>query len=127
MNVILSIKPEYCEKIKNGEKKFEFRKRIFKRHEDIESVYIYATSPIKKIVASFTFENIIKDSPDNLWEKCKIFAGIEKGKFFDYFGNNKEGFAIKIEKVTSFDPIDPKSIIPEFTPPQSFQYLNNNI
>ena len=127
MNVILSIKPEYCENIKNGKKKYEFRKRIFKQPDKVDVVYIYATSPVKKIIGAFTFKNIIKDSPKNLWRKCKLFAGIEEEKFFKYFENHDEGFAIKIDNMTSFNPIDPKTIIPSFFPPQSFSYLKNEI
>jgi predicted transcriptional regulator len=89
------LKPEYCEKIKSGNKKFEFRKKIFKRQDDIESVYIYATSPVKKIVGLFTFETILKDSPENLWERCKTSAGIERETFLNYFEGKNEGFAIK--------------------------------
>ncbi len=41
MNVILSIKLEYCKKIENGDKKYEFRKKIFrKRNNTVAKVYI---------------------------------------------------------------------------------------
>ena len=51
MNVILSIKPEYVAEIKAGRKCFEFRKTIFK--EKVEKVYIYASSPVSKVVGEF--------------------------------------------------------------------------
>ncbi len=51
MNVIFSIKPKYVERILSGEKKYEFRKRIWKKQ--VDRVFIYASSPVKKIVASF--------------------------------------------------------------------------
>ena len=38
MNVLLSVKPKYAEKIVEGEKKYEFRRAIFKK-QDIEKVY----------------------------------------------------------------------------------------
>jgi len=31
MNVLLSMKPRYVEKVLSGEKKYEFRKRIWKK------------------------------------------------------------------------------------------------
>ena len=49
MNVLISIKPKYIEKIKQGIKTFELRKRIFKNYDKINTIYIYSTSPIKKI------------------------------------------------------------------------------
>jgi len=53
MNVILSIKPEYVRKILTGEKKFEYRKRIWK--DKVKKIYIYSSRPEKKLHAIFTF------------------------------------------------------------------------
>ncbi len=43
MNVLLSIRPKYVEEIIKGNKRYEFRKSIFKKN--VEEVWIYATSP----------------------------------------------------------------------------------
>jgi len=127
MNVLLSIKPKYVEEIMNGNKKYEFRKSIFRCREDVELVYIYSTSPVKKIVGVFTIETIIEDHPRNLWEKFKEFSGIREEEFFSYFGGHKKGFAIGIGGVEVFeDPIDPKSSTPGFVPPQSFRYVEEH-
>ena len=123
MNVILSIRPEYCEEIKNGNKKYEFRKRIFRYRETVDFVFMYSTSPVKKIVGVFTIESIIEDNPRKLWEKFKDFSCVEEEKFFEYFGRREKGFAIKIKEVKTFKPIDPKKLIPDFSPPQSFCYF----
>ena len=127
MNVLLSIKPKYVEEIMNGNKRYEFRKSIFRCREDVELVYIYSTSPVKKIVGVFTIETIIEDHPRNLWEKFKEFSGIGDEEFFSYFGRCKKGFAIGIGNVEVFeDPIDPKNFIPGFVPPQSFRYVEQH-
>ena len=42
MNVILSIKPCFCKLIFEGVKRYEYRKRVFKRN-DVNKVYVYAT------------------------------------------------------------------------------------
>ncbi len=128
MNVLLSIKPQYVEKIKDGSKKYEFRKYLFNKNnfKKIEKVYIYSTSPIKKIVARFTIEKILENHPKYLWEKCKEFSGIEKSEFFRYFGNREKGIAIRIVDIKFFKkPIEPKSVIPNFIPPQSFCYIDD--
>ncbi len=125
MNVILSIKPEFCNAILQGEKIYEFRKRIFKTKEEIDYVFIYSTSPIQKIVAAFTIESILCDHPKNLWKKCKEGAGISKDLFFSYFGARPEGYAIEIDEVIKFDPIDPKHVVSDFNPPQSFCYTDD--
>ena len=67
MKVLLSINPEYVEKIFSGEKKYEFRRNIFKR-KNIKSIIIYSTSPVKKVVGEFYIEEIIEDLPEKLWE-----------------------------------------------------------
>lgn len=52
MDVLLSIKPRFAEAILDGRKKYEFRKNKFSE-KDINCVYIYSTSPIRKIVGIF--------------------------------------------------------------------------
>lgn len=47
MKVLLSINPEYVEKIFSGIKKYEYRRSIFK-NEAVDTIVIYSTSPIKK-------------------------------------------------------------------------------
>ena len=128
MNVLLSIKPKYVEEIMNGNKKYEFRKVIFKCKEDLEMVYIYSSSPVKKIVGAFVIENIIEDHPEVLWEKFKEFSGInDEMEFFSYFGSNKKGFAIEIRDLKIFEsPADPRILNPDFIPPQSFCYMDEN-
>ncbi len=127
MNVLLSIKPKYVREILKGEKKYEFRRSIFRYREEIEMVYIYSTSPVKKIVGRFTIDEVIEDHPKNLWESFRDFSGIEGEEFFSYFGDAEKGFAIKIENVEVFkEPIDPKVYIPDFVPPQSFRYIEED-
>ena len=128
MNVLLSIKPKFVEEIKNGNKKYEFRKSLFskKNLDKIEKVFIYSSSPVQRIVARFLINGILEDHPTILWEKCKNFSGIEKTEFFKYFGEKERGIAIKISNLKFFkNPIDPKSIFPDFVAPQSFSYIED--
>ena len=53
MKVLLSIKPEFADKIFNGTKKYEFRKSIFK-NKDVDTVVVYASSPCKYIINWYT-------------------------------------------------------------------------
>ncbi|HDU3828587.1 TPA: ASCH domain-containing protein, partial [Klebsiella pneumoniae subsp. pneumoniae] len=63
MKVLLSIKPEFAEKILDGTKRFEFRKGIFKNQE-ISIVVIYATMPLGKVVGQFQIETILSGEPE---------------------------------------------------------------
>lgn len=123
MKVLLSIKPQFAEQIFNGNKKFEFRKTIFK-NEDVKTVVVYASSPIQKVIGEFEIEMILNDSPDKLWKKTKKYAGIDEEYFYQYFADREYGFAIKIKKVKKYKK--PLCLKADFnlTPPQSFLYLS---
>ncbi|MBA3987120.1 MAG: ASCH domain-containing protein [Flavobacteriales bacterium] len=123
MNIILSIKPKYANAILSGEKLVEFRKLAFKRK--VERVYIYSSSPEQRIIGYFTIEDIISDTPKELWRKYKRVGSICQEDFFKYFGEKEIGFSIKIKSVRRFEiSIDPKVLFKNFVPPQSFMYCD---
>ena len=124
MNVILSIKPQFFEKILSGVKTYEYRKVAFKR--PVSRVYIYSSSPVKRIVAEFILETIISDSPTKIWEKTKENSGIDENSFFHYFGDRAQAFALKIKDLHIYDhKYNPYEILPNFIAPQSYCYINN--
>lgn len=123
MNVILSIKPEFVEKIFSGEKKYEYRKVLFK--QKVDTVYIYASRPISKIVGEFKIEEIICDTPENIWKQTKCKSGVSK-KFFDkYYKGKDKAVALKIREYKEYkEGINSESIVPNFKVPQSFIYVS---
>lgn len=125
MKALLSIKPEYVEKIFSGEKKFEYRKSLFSK-KDIKTVIIYATMPIGKVVGEFEIDKIINLKPQELWAQTKDHSGISESFFFEYFDKRSQGIAIKIKSFKKYSL--PKCIKKDFnlTPPQSFIYINEN-
>lgn len=123
MKVLLSIKPEYAEQILKGRKKFEFRKSIFKNSE-VDTVIIYATMPIGKVIGEFKVGNIISLTPHELWELTEKYAGISRTFFDEYFFDRDIGFAITVENPKRYsNPINLQDLIPGATPPQSFRYI----
>ena len=123
MNVILSIRPKYAESILRGDKRYEFRKSIFKDPQ-VERIYIYSTSPVMRIVGYFTVKGIFEKSPESLWSDYHAQAGIDEVEFFAYFSDREHGFAIGIGDVHTFpEPVDPNEVIPGFRAPQNFMYL----
>lgn len=92
---MLSIKPEYVEKILNGTKRFEYRKKIFK-NKDVDTIVIYATKPVGKVVGEFSIKTIIQDNPQQIWHLTNEYSGISKTSFDEYFHNTQEGFAIEV-------------------------------
>lgn len=122
MRVLLSIKPEYADKIFEGTKKFEFRKILFKNPE-VKTVVVYASSPVQKVIGEFEIENIISLAPELLWEETRRFSGISADFFFEYFADKAVAHAIKIKSTKKYK--EPKSIQDDYNsfPPQSFIYL----
>lgn len=121
MKAILSIKPQFVDKIINGEKKFEYRKKIFKK--EIEAVIIYSTKPVGKFVGEFKIKNIINDNPNKVWEETNALSGINYEYYKSYFNNHNTAYALEIEDLVIYEnPIDPND---GFKPPQSFCYCSN--
>ena len=124
MDIIMSIKPKYVNRILNGTKKFEFRKNIPLKIRDVDKIFIYSTSPQKKIVGHFFFFFFYKMKINDLWYKTKKHSGIEKKDFKDYFKDKNYGFAIEIGTVVEYGiPLDFKKIDKTGVVPQSFKYI----
>jgi predicted transcriptional regulator len=104
-----------------GEKKFEFRRSIFARPVDI--VLVYATVPIRQVVAEFDVCSVISETLPLLWKQTHQFAGIDEEFFWKYFEGRDCGHAIEIGDVRPykipFCPIEKLGV----RPPQSFVYL----
>lgn len=124
MKVLLSIKPEFAERIFEGSKKYEFRKALFK-NSDIKTIVVYASSPMQRVIGEFEIETIISDSPEKLWNETKEFAGVEEDFFYEYFADREMGFAIKIKKTKKYKESLCLRKHFNLTPPQSFLYLRN--
>ena len=127
MNVLLSVRPQFAEAIVQRKKKYEVRRVIFKR-KDVDRVYIYSTLPVGRITGSFEVEEVIEDTPENIWNACHDHLAVSEEDFFKYFEGSAIGFAIKIMNALRFDsPLDPHSVIEDFRPPQSFCYTSMNL
>lgn len=120
--IIISINPEYVEKIISGEKKFEYRTKAAK--EDINKIIIYETKPIMKVVAEVEILDVIATTPEELWNQTKNQSGITKSFFDEYFKNKQIAYAYKLGTVKVYEK--PKSLL-DFglrMAPQSFAYVN---
>lgn len=120
ITAIISIKPEYVDKIFSGEKKWEFRKcRI-----TADKFLIYETAPISKIVGEFTPRWVGEGTPEAIYaETCLDGAGIDYDKFFEYFKGSKRAFAYEITNLKEYELAVPLAHYGIKRPPQSFCYL----
>lgn len=120
--ILLSINPQYVDRIMNGEKQYEFRKSLCKRK--VDKIIIYSTSPIMKVVGEAEVENIIVDKPRTVWGKTKKYSGIERQFFEEYYKGRSQAVAYKLTHIIQYE--EPKELIDYGikNPPQSFCYLN---
>lgn len=124
VKILLSIKPEFVEKIISGEKKFEFRKTLPKR-EGVTTVVVYSTMPVGRVIGEFKVKDTLSHTPESLWEKTKEFSGITKNFFDEYFSTKALAHAFEIDSFKLYDePLAISDVLPSGTPPQSYCYIN---
>lgn len=127
MKVLLSIKPEFAERIFDGTKRFEFRRSVF-RDRSVRTVVLYVTQPVGMIVGEFDVAGIITSTPDGLWQRTWEHAGISREFFDSYFEGRESAYAIEVADVRRFAaPIEPGLAIENFTPPQSYMYVSDDL
>lgn len=122
--IIISIHPHHVAKILSGEKLYEYRKKI---PIDIRYIIVYATAPVKRIVAIVEVEEVIKGSPYILWQKTKQNAGISFNFFQKYFENHEDGYAIKFKRVVKLKYALSLEILGHKHAPQSYIYIDKTI
>ncbi len=119
--ILISINPEHVKNIINGIKKYEYRKIAAK--QDISSIIIYETTPVKRIVAEAEIIDVLMYSPEELWKLTKEESGISKEFFDEYFEGKEIAYAYKLGKIKVYD--EPKTLL-EYgikAAPQSFVYI----
>ena len=122
-NILISIKPEYVEKILNGSKKYEYRK-VKPRRTDISKLIIYSTSPVMRVVGEVEVLEIIEDTPKQLWSVTKHESGIKKSFYDSYYKSRKNACAFKLGKVVVYDKFLTLEEYGINFVPQSFFYLD---
>lgn len=120
--VLLSIKPEFAEKIFDGTKKFEFRKSIFK-DTAVHKVIVYASSPVQKVIGEFAIADILNDDVETIWNKTALYSGISRDFYLSYFSNKEKAYAIKIGKTKRYRQTRDLSDYNLSFAPQSFAYI----
>ncbi|HEX4407545.1 MAG TPA: helix-turn-helix domain-containing protein [Xanthobacteraceae bacterium] len=127
-DVVLSIRPLYSNKIFEGKKTVELRRRFPIAAPRGTIAYIYSTSPVRAMIGSTEIETVIKLPVTEIWKKFGKMAQITRSDFDGYFDGVTEGFALKISNARPFSrPIDLMELRDRFgfEPPQSFLYATS--
>ena len=119
--ILISIKPQFADLILSGEKKFEFRKSLAQK--DIDSLVIYASSPIRRVIGEVKVKDTLSCSPNTLWRKTYKNAGISKSFFDKYFYGKEIANAYVLGKPKRFKRFKLLTDYSIKTAPQSYIYL----
>lgn len=120
----LPIKPVYAERLMDGTKLFEFRRRPMS--PEVTHIVVYASSPRKRILGIVAVTSVERGSVNSVWSKTKQCAGITRQEYLDYFTGVDIAYAIAIDpaKTVRFDnQLKPSDIEDDFVVPQSFKYV----
>lgn len=124
--ILVSIKPEYVERILAGEKKVELRRRSPHRVADGGTMLIYETTPRRAIVASCDVIAVETLPLGALWRRYGHVSGITRRAFNEYYKGCATGVALRLGNVRSAKrqlDLDRMRSTYELTPPQSFAYI----
>ena len=127
--LLISVKPEFANKIMEGSKTIELRKSAPKTEEG-DLIVIYSTMPEKAVLGIGTVGEIIKSSPEEIWLNHSEQLGIDKLRFDQYYSGHSSAIGIAINNIRKYTEKVPLSLIkekfPRFSPPQTFRYLNED-
>lgn len=124
-DVLFSIRPFYVDKILEGQKTVELRRR-FSEAIIGSTALIYSTSPVKAVVGSARIQCVYKLPLPKLWRNHGTAACIAKSDFNAYFAGQEYGFAIMLDSVKQLKSrLTAEDLETEFgiVPPQSYRYL----
>ena len=119
--VLLSITPEYAQRIIDGTKEFEFRTRQCR--EDITKIIFYSTAPESKVVGEAEIDEVISGAPSAVWELTKHAAGIPRSFFRSYYKGRPVAVAYRLKNVIAYDKPKVLEDYGIMHIPQSFVYL----
>ena len=119
--ILLSIKPIYVEKILNGTKVYEYRKKAWKKH--VDKILIYATAPVMRVVGEAEVAEVLIDEPSIVWKKTKEKSGIDKRFFDQYYAYRSQAVAYKLKNVVKYENAKELKEYGINSAPQSFQYV----
>jgi predicted transcriptional regulator len=122
--VLLSIKPKYVDLILAGTKRVELRRSW--PSNDIGVMVLYSSAPVQRLVGMAYIDQIKECNFDALWALADANGGgVTHDELKAYVKGKKTAFGVMINQVKIAETqVDPKDLFPNFTPPQSFLYLD---
>lgn len=129
-DVVISIRPQYSERIMDGSKTVELRRRFPVSAPQGTVAYIYSTSPVRAMVGMAQIKDVLKLPVAEIWRRFSEKASITKQDFDRYFDGTDHGYALLFEQVKPFSSPLPLEFLREqfgFEPPQSYLYARHDL
>lgn len=128
--LLMSIKPKYIDKLYNGDKVIEIRKRFNPRWRGCRAT-IYSSAPTQAIYGFATIKDVDRGPPNRIWEKYKDKIGCSREEFDDYTKGSKKVYAIPLNSFENYIaplPLDQITMLirKDLHPPQSYLALEKN-
>lgn len=125
-SILISLKPCYAELVFQGIKKYELRKRGIPCQTDCE-VYVYVSSPVRRLRGGFRVGDISSGHPDEIWSKVSKYACVKRRDYEAYYRGHTVAHAIKIANLWEhINPLDLDTLrrkLSGFIAPQTWRYV----
>lgn len=128
--LLISLKPEFADRILSGTKKVEIRKRFSTRWVG-HRVCLYASRPVKGVVGEATVEKVVVGTPERIWGEYGSDVGCTKEEFDAYVSTASEVYALVLGEPRPYAAEIPLSQLSglvqhELRPPQSYCRLDDD-
>jgi predicted transcriptional regulator len=127
--ILMTIKPQYVEKIITGAKQIEVRRSNLNLEKG-DVIFIYSSKPESSVIGCVKVKLIERLAKDELWFKYKAKLGISLEEYDIYLKTKIVATAIHLADFEALkSPISLQSLhrlLPGFRIPQSYLYLNRN-
>ena len=123
-SLLISIRPTFVEQILTGTKTVELRRKKPQLSPGA-TVYIYATAPVKAVVANAQLAGIVSLPPARLWEEVGACGGFGAEEFFHYFTGCSTRHGLMLSRVEKLaEPVTMAELREcGIAVPQSWRYL----
>ena len=123
--LIISLKPCYADLVFEGLKKVELRRRIASQISD-RDVFIYVSSPVRKLRGGFRVGQVWEGSPEAVWSIVAELATLDRQEFDAYFQGQTVAYALEVTNVWEYQsPVGLSWLrdrFNDFVVPQSWRY-----
>jgi predicted transcriptional regulator len=125
-DLLVSMKPQYAERVLSGSKLIEIRKRFSERWIGCKAL-LYSSSPQKALVGEATISSVTSGTPKDIWARFHEGLGCNLIELLAYAGQAPEVTAIELDDVYPYkEPITLSQIShllglqEDLRPPQSY-------